>query len=324
MAFKKPEKKREGTKFLLFGEAGSGKTPTALSFNNIALVDSDSGSNFYDMSNVVATTEALTYQELNDDLDDLEMEEEDFNEVGTFVVDSITRFHESMTHGMNKIAENRAINAGREAEAEGLSFREYGKMKIYYEEFFSRMMTYSKQAKNLVFVAEQKDKNENVNGQPKKVGVIPNAQKDIEYDFDVVVRTFQHDTGEKDENGKAIKVPKGEIIKDRSGTFTVGEIIDKPHYDLWKDAIEKNQQGKQRDKEEIKQVKDSVEEEMNSLDDGEALRKEAKSLANKLAKDGKKDEVQSAVSEALEGNKLANEKDPKKIKKAIEALKAIQ
>lgn len=320
MPFVKPEKKQEGTKFLFYGTAGSGKTPTGLSFPGIALVDSDSGSNFYDLSNVKLATSSLSYKDLADDLDELEMDEDLFESIKTFTVDSLTRFHETMSIAMNKIAENRAANNGREAESEGLSFREYGKMKTYYEEFYSRMVTYAKQGKNLVFIAEQKDKTENKNGEMKKIGVVPNAQKDIEYDFDVVVRTYQE---EVKEGGKKAYYPKGVVLKDRTGTFNVGDIVDKPTYDLWKSAVENNQQGQKRNKSEIKSVKQASEEEISVLDDGESLRNEVLGIIKDLD-ESQKEEGKKALEEAIGTYAVHKITDVDKLKKALKVVKNIK
>lgn len=319
MAFVKPEKKREGTKFLFYGTAGSGKTPTGLSFPDIALIDSDSGSNFYDLRNVVVTTSSLSYKDLAEDLDELEMDDELFESIDTFVVDSLTRFHETMTIAMNKIAENRALNAGREAEAEGLSFREYGKMKTYYEEFYSRMVSYAKLGKNLVFIAEQKDKTENKKGEIVKVGVMPNAQKDIEYDFDVVVRTYQEKVIV---DGKEIYQPKGVVLKDRTGTFQVGDVIDKPRYELWEEAVLKAQQGKKRAKSEIKTIEQAANEEIKILDDGETLRKEVTKLIKALP-DEKKVLAKEKLEEEIGTHKVNNITDVKVLQKAIEIVKSL-
>lgn len=319
MGFVKPEKKKEGTKFLFYGEAGSGKTPTALSFPNIALVDADSGSNFYDLSNVVVTTSALSYKDLEEDLDELEMDDELFDSIDTFVIDSISRLHETLGVAMNKVAERRAVNAGREAEAEILSFREYGKMKTYYEEFYSRTVGYAKLGKNLVYIAEQKDKTENINGEIRKVGVMPNAQKDIEFDFDVVVRTFQE---ESVIDGKKVYSPKGVVLKDRTGTFKVGDVIDKPHYDLWKDAIEKAQQGKRRAKDEIKTVKEAAEEEIEVIDDGETLRRKALDMIKSLDNTAKS-KAKDLLIEKIGTHEVHKLSDVDKLQEAVKILKTL-
>lgn len=318
--FVKPEKKKEGSKFLFFGEAGSGKTPTGLSFPNIALIDADSGSMFYDLDNVELTTGALSYKDLADDLDELEMDDELFDSIGTFVVDSITRLHETLSIAMNKVAENRAVNAGRDADAEGLSFREFGKMKTYYEEFYGRMVTYAKSGANLVFIAEQKDKNENKGGEIRKVGVMPDAQRGIEYDFDVVVRTFQET---RTEGGKTTTQPKGEVLKDRTGTFNVGEIIDKPHYNLWKEAVESAQQGRKRSREEIKSVTQAAKDEVEVIDDGETLRKKAIGIIKNLDDKGK-DEAKTKLADAIGTHQVHQVSDIEKLQQAVKILEDIK
>ncbi|MBM7598217.1 hypothetical protein JOC34_000574 [Virgibacillus halotolerans] len=314
MAFVKPDKKKEGTKFLFYGYAGSGKTPTGLSFPNIALVDSDSGTNFYDLDNVVVNSSTLSFKELNDDLDELEMDDELFESIETFTVDSLTRFHNNMIHAMNKIAEKRAVKNSRDAEGEGLSFKEYGKMKTYYGEFFARMLNFAKQGKHLVFIAEQKDQNENSGGEIKKIGVMPDGQKKIEHDFDVVVRTFN------DENGK----PKGLVEKDRTGTYKIGETVDKPNYQLWKPAMDKALKGKQRKKEEIKSLKDVVKDEIEVLDDGESLKEELRKAADAVIKSGKTDELKANLEGAVGTIKYKTLTELEDIKKALEAVKSIK
>jgi hypothetical protein len=315
MPFVKPEKKREGVKFLIYGESGSGKTPTGLSFPNQAFIDSDSGANFYDDDNILVTTSTLSFKELNEDLDDLEMEEELFEQIETFTVDSITRFYENLQHAMNKVAERRALRKGRAAEEEGMSFREHGKMKLYYDEFFARLLGYSKQGKNLVFIAEQKDKNENIGGDIRKVGVMPNMPKDSEFDFDVVIRTFN-------EKGQ----PKGEIIKDRTGTFKVGEVVDRPNYELWKDAIEKAQKGKKRDKSEIKSYSEVLDKEMEELDEaGDLLKDKIMEKIKELTKqDGMQEKIMQALEDGVGTYKIRELTDKKKLKKALDIVEGLK
>ncbi len=252
MALNKREKKREGVTFLFYGESASGKTPTALSFPNQFLVDSDSGTKFYEGENVLTESNTLVFQELNEDLDSFENDEDLFNQVESINIDSITRFSENMAHAALKVVELRAMSNARMVEGEGLSPKEYGIMKLHYDRFFARMLTYSKQGKNLIFVAEVKDKNENkLNSKGEqisvKVGEIPSMQKDSKYDFDVVVKTQIKD-------GK----PIGIVEKDRTGSFNVGDIVDKPNYSHWADAIKKSQKGIVRSKEDIKSFDDTL------------------------------------------------------------------
>ncbi|MBX6362190.1 MAG: AAA family ATPase [Acidobacterium ailaaui] len=312
MALTKPEKRQEGVKFLVYGEAGSGKTPFALTFPNQMNIDSDSGTIFYSNENVLVNSDALSLTDLNSDLDELEMEEELFDKIETFVVDSITRFHENQQHAALNVAEQRARNNGRSAEAEGLSYREYGKIKLKYDSFYQRMMRYAKQGKNLVFVAEQKDKTENINGQPVKVGVMPNMQKDSEFDFDVVIRTYDKDG-----------VSYGVVIKDRTGTFKRGEEIEEPKFEHWKGAIERAHQGKKRSKSEVKSFDDVLKKEAEDLDDsGEGLKEEILSIVKTLD-DKQKAEFAKELKAKFNDHKFKNFTDKKQLKETLEIIKNI-
>lgn len=317
MAVHKPEEIKEGTKILLFGPEATGKTPTGLSFPNIVLADSDSSSGFYKKENVLRMSDALSYKDLEADLDDIEMDDELFDSVDTFMVDSLTQYHNAMNIAMNKVAERRAINNGRDKEAEIMSFREHTKSKTYYLEFFSKLLAYVKMGKNLVCIAEQKDKTETIKGELKKVGVTYDAQKKAGHSFDIIVRTFLDDA----EDGSG-KIPKGEILKDRTETFKVGDIIDKPHYSLWQEAIEKKQQGKQRSKDEIKTVREVSDEETKVLDDGESLRAEVLSIVKSLNNDGKV-KAKEVLTEKVGTHEVNKINDVKKLQTALDLVKSL-
>lgn len=318
MAIYKPEDIKEGTKFLFFGEEATGKTPTGLSFPNIFLADSDSSSNFYAKENVVLMSDALSYKDLESDFEEVEMDDELFESINTIMVDSLTQYHNAMNIAMNKVAEKRAINNGRDREAEIMSFREHTKSKTYYLEFFSKLLAYVKMGKNLVCIAEQKDKTETIKGELKKVGVTYDAQKKAGHSFDVIVRTFL----ENSEDGKG-KIPKGEVLKDRTETFSIGQIIDRPNYSLWENAVEKKQQGKQRSKDEIKTVREVSDEETKVLDDGESLRSEVLSIVKSLDKD-EKVKAKEVLTEKVGTHEVGKINDVKKLETALELVKKLK
>lgn len=287
MAFNKPDKFAEGTTFLFWGEFGSGKSPCALSFPDQALIDADSGTKYYNYNNVIQKTNTLVLKELIDDLDDLEAEEDIFNKIKTFNIDSITRFAENQEHAALKVVEKRALKQGRLLEGEGLSFKERGIIKLHYDRFFAKMLNYAKLGKNLIFIAEQKDENEtrmdsNGNQTFVKIGDMPNMQKNTKYDFDVVVYFYL-------ENGES----KGRVERDRTGTFKPGDIINVPNYSHWKEAIEKSQSGKIRTKEDLVDFEKSLDKDVdafNALEDEpnkiKAIATEIKKVASAKLKEG--------------------------------------
>lgn len=240
MGLKPVEKLISGTKVLIYGEAGTRKSRFALTFPNNIYIDSDQGADMYFEEfghNLVQASDSTTYSEIIDDLDDLERLDEHFD---TITLDSITKIYENQQHVGLNIAEQRAISAGRIKEAEGLSTKEWGKIKLNSERLLSKLFEFKKEGKNIVIISESKDVKESFkdasgNTMTKKVGTTPNSSKGLEYDLDLVLETV------KDEKtGVTIGV---KVIKDRLGVTQEGSIIENPTYDIWKEAIEKRQKG---------------------------------------------------------------------------------
>jgi hypothetical protein len=317
----KPEKKREGVKFLFYGDAGSGKTPTGLSFPNQALVDSDSGTTFYNHDNVLLTTNTLSIKELTEEIEDLERDEDEFDKIETFNIDSVTRFHENQEHAALKVVEQRAISSNRLLEGEGISVKERGIIKLHYEKFFGYMLELAKRGKNLVFIAEKKDKTEQKkdiqgNSTSVKIGEMPNMQKKAEHDFDVVVMTYLKD-GE----------PYGLVEKDRTYTFKVGQEIHMPNYKLWEAAVKKAQSGVQRSKDEIKTFVDAInkEAEQHSISSGDRILQLIDDITDVIngLEDTKKTELAEGFTKKFKTIKYKDIKDVKKLTEMLEFAKTV-
>jgi len=319
MALQKREKKREGVTFLFYGDSGSGKTPTGLSFPNQLLFDSDGGTKFYDEynSNIITESNTLVFKELNEDLDDFEQDDDLFGSVETINVDSVTRYHENMQHAALRVVEKRARENGRLLEGEGLSPKEYGVMKLNYDRFFARMLTFAKVGKNLVFVAEQSDETENRSDGKGgtinvKVGVKPNMPKGSKFDFDVVVNTYEKD-------GKSY----GKIQKDRTKTFVIGDVVEMPNYSHWEQAIKKAQLGIIRNKDDIKSFDDTISDEVDNLNSGGSKVANLISKIDEAIASLPKEKQGQLAAAFKENEKLgsAKFKDVKDIKKLEEYLR---
>ena len=87
------------------------------------------------------------------------------------------------------------------------------------------------------------------------------------YDFDIVIRL----TTAKDLKTKQ-EIYKGEIIKDRTGVFNKGDIIDNPSYEYWREMVE----GKQNLKENVVDFNKAIDK------DAEKLRSEGEELEDVL------------------------------------------
>lgn len=323
MALQPREKKREGVTFLWYGDSATGKTPTGLSFPNQMLFDSDGGTKFYDEynDNILMESNTLVFKEMTDDLDELESDEDLFNQVATINIDSATRYHENMKHAALKVVENRARKAGRLLEGEGLSFKEYGVMGLNYDRFFAKLLTFVKMGKNLSYVAESSDETESRtdaqgNQVNVKIGVKPNLPKGSKFDFDVVVNTYTKD-------GKSF----GKVEKDRTKTFNIGDVVEMPNYNHWKDAIAKAQLGKVTKREDIKDFDDTLDEEVESLnnptgDKSAELVSKIESVIAGMEKETQK-KLAAGLTEKFKSAKFKDIKDAKVLQEMLDFAKSL-
>lgn len=287
MALRKPNERKEnkkGWKFLIYGTPGSGKTPFSLTFPKQLFVDSDDGAGdgtgIYSNENVLIESATLSFKELKEDLDAIEGEDKLFNSIETITVDSISRFYENQQHSALKVVDQRARKNKRLVEGEGLSVKEWGRIALDYDLMYGRFLEYAQIGKTIVILAEQKDRNENIGGQPTKVGVMPNAPKNVEHDFDIVIRTYKDDmTGEV----------FGEVLKDRTEKFKVGDTIEKPSYNHWADVIEKRKDGKEVSKDKVVSMEKQIDKQAEEFDeDFSILKNEINSVVQQLSANGKK------------------------------------
>lgn len=299
MAFTKPEKVKEGVKILAYGDSGSGKTPFVLSFPHLALADADGSSTFYknDCPNIEVMTNTGSIKEISEEFDDLESEDEVFNTIESIGVDSISRYYENLQHAALKVVEQRARKSARLVEGEGLSPKEWGVIKLHYDRFISKLMYYSKLGKNIIVVAEGKDEKEPVKQADGSVtyiksGITYNSSKGAEFDFDIVL--------EFTKDGKGGSLAK--VVKDRTRTFKVDEVVEMANYSHWKDTIEKSQSGRKRNKEEINNIDHNIDKEVEGFkeDSVEETVKKIRKLASQRLKEGfKKEDIELAVGKTL-------------------------
>lgn len=239
MAFKKPQQLVNGTKILIYGEAGTRKSRTALTFPNIAYIDTDqSADNYLEefADNIEMYSDSTTFAEVMDDLDEIEGNDD----VKTIVLDSDTKVYENQQHTALRVVEQRAIKAGRLKEGEGLSPKEWAVLKLNHNKMLSKLFENKKDGKTIIVICEGKDEKEaftDSNNQTsfKTVGIKPNSDKGIEFDFDIVLEMVR--------DKKTGETIGAKVVKDRTGTIPEGEIVENPAYDTWAEAIEKKRKG---------------------------------------------------------------------------------
>jgi hypothetical protein len=243
LGLKKPEQVISGTRILVYGEAGTRKTRFALSFPKNVYINADQGGDDYYgefADNLVQVSDSITFSEVLDDVDEIEAIVDD---VETITLDSWTKIYENQQHVALRVVEQRAIKNNRLKEGEGLSQKEWGVIKLNAEKLASKLLGFKKDGKTVIIIAEGKDEKEaatdsNGNTVFKKVGITPNAQKDFDFDFDIVLEMVR--------DVKTKKTIGARVLKDRLGVIAEGEIVEDPSYDIWKDAINKKRQGVKR------------------------------------------------------------------------------
>lgn len=314
--FKEVEESRTGLKVLGFGTTGVGKTCFALTFPEIAAVDSEAGMGFYKKKNpnlkfLLNTTSA---EEIEDALD--EIEDELIDKIKTFVIDSETKIYENLQLSGLNIAEKRAKNKGQSAEDAGISQREWGKIKLITKRLQSSKITLSSKGINIVSIAQQKEMKEKKGDNWVVVGYAPDTAKGFEYDYDIVIRLFT----EKDKNNT--ETYKAEVYKDRTGVTKKGEIIENPSFSIWEDTYnaEQNKGINVIDfKKDIAKDEGKMESELESF---EKAKSEMKTIIKSLSEDKVKDLVTFCKNELKIANPLKSEQIGQ-IEKIIDFIKTL-
>lgn len=311
--FKKVEETKTALKVLAFGASGSGKTTFALSFPKIVAIDSEAGMEFYkgnkNLKYILNTTSADELEEAM-----AEIEDELIDEIGTLVIDSETKIYENQQHSALNLVEKRARKKGQSVEDANISQREWGKIKMISKRMQSEKIKLSSMGINVVSIAQMKEIKEKKGDTFVVTGYAPDSGKGIEYDYDVVLRLFT----EKDKSGSEIY--KAEVLKDRTGTFKRGQVIENPNYNMWKSIVD----GRADKKENILDFAKDIDKDENTLkaevETAEELTEELKSLI-KRASD--KTAIKTKFNELGIDVKNIQASEPKVLIEAIEFTKGL-
>lgn len=245
MSILKPveEQQKSGLKILFFGATGTGKTLSGLTFPKIASIDTEDGQVFYMKhpvygKNLVSRGVTNSVKEVEEVLDELE---DNLDMFQTLLIDSETKLYENLQHVMLDIAEDRARANRRSADAEGLSVKEWGKIKQVTKRIQNMKITLASKGINVISIAQESDIKEKKGDNFVVVGHKPDVAKGIEFDYDIIVRFF---TTEEYEKGVKVTKYRAEVVKDRTQTYQKGDIIDNATFENWKKAWELGQSGK--------------------------------------------------------------------------------
>lgn len=293
--FEEPAKTSAGLKVLVYGKEGTGKTVFALSFPDVALIDTEAGSTFYlgqeFGKNIRKILRTQGYKKYEDAMEEVGKYWEKLG-MQTLVTDSVTKIRQNLSDTVINVDVKRNKRNGM-ADAElnsNLSMRSWGKIGEISKRHQNTKIDLSNNV-NIVDVAqakEIKDDNQNV------INIVPDMDKSAPYDYDIKMFMFT----KKDDKGKVRFY--GRIDKDRTSTYETGEVIENPSFENWSDVlsgsgdrISTSYVSDQKEDEEA--YKEEVEK------DNQTIEERLANFSSELSDDDKK-----VFSELLKENKITN------------------
>ena len=151
----------------------------------------------------------------------------------------------------------------------------------------------SSKGKHVVSVAQATEVYEGTGDNRKLVGIKPDMHKSVKFDYDTILEFY------KEENGEDVRY-FAKVKKDRTNVTKVGQIIENPSYDIWKDYFE-SMNGLDTNETTYKQdIKTSTESMVDRAEKAEELAAEFKDVLKSLKEN--KDAL-------LKVNKLMKEKE---------------
>lgn len=231
--FRKPTERKVGLKVLVTGNTGSGKSVFGLSFPNTYALDSEAGLARYEGNeigkNLLGIANTQSFKELENGIKEInKMVKSKDHGIGTLLIDSESKFYQNLQETCMTIEENKARKNGRDIMDANLSMRSWGRIRQISTKLQNMKIDLSTKGINVVSIAQVEDVKEKQGDNFVKVGEKPVANKNIEYDYDIIVNLFT-------EESNGLIVYKGEIKKDRTGKTKVGDILENPSYDVWED-----------------------------------------------------------------------------------------
>ena len=260
MSFRNAGEAKIGGKFLAYGEMTSGKSFFSLTFPSVASIDSETGIANYEgkeieiggkkYNNLVMVDNTADLDELENDLDEFLAGEYD-NRIKTLVIDSETKFYDTMQVGATEVEERRARKNGDDVDDSVVSQRQWGRIKIINMKLQQAKIDLSAKGINVVSIAQATDLRDKKDS-TKIIGSKPDMHKSVPYDYDTVLRFFT----KRNKDGEIEYF--AEVMKDRTQITKVGDIIPNCTFDIWKDYYDKKSKLKARDTTYSKELKNST------------------------------------------------------------------
>lgn len=283
--FRKPTESKKGVKILVYGYQGSGKSNFALSFPNIAAVDTEAGLSFYEGTDVGKNLKLIANTQSYKDLEDMfEEVSENYEELGikTFLVDSMTKVKENMEETVLEVDRKRARKNGQDPDDTNISVRSRGIIKNNASRLQNIKIDLSSKGVHIVDVAQVKEVQKQVGNSWIVDKRLPDMKKGAEHDYDIVLFFYTEDSL----NGETKFYAR--VEKDRLEVYKTGSIIENPSYENWKKVIESNQKKKALETSfanDVKKSSEAYEEEVE--EENKSLKDQTVELLTSLDEDGK-------------------------------------
>ena len=215
--FAKPESVARHIKIAVTGKPGTGKTVFGLAaqshgLGKVAVVSNEAGDVHYIKHEKWGGFDRLPTQKIEQLEEAINYIESSPGEYGTFVIDTVTGVYESL------------VSAAAKADG-SVNVKSWGLIKRRWRSIMARI---NNLPANIVAVVHENDISEtdDKTGKTTIVGQKLDAEKTFERNPDVLIRLGVM-------NGRRF----ARIIKDRTGTFQAGEVVEEPHIGMWAKAI---------------------------------------------------------------------------------------
>lgn len=319
MAFRKAGAKKIGGKFLIYGYTGSGKSQFGLTFPKIGAIDSETGLGFYEGKDIEIggkTYNNLIFVDTTADLDELEEDLDSVldgeTDISTLLIDSETKFYNTMDIGCTEAVEKKAKLEGKNPDTRA----KWGKIKNINMKFQQAKISASAKGIHVVSTAQGVDVTDDNN---KIVGHKPDAHKSLKFDYDVILWFYT----EKDKKTGEIKY-FAEVEKDRTNVTKVGQIIENCTYDIWKDYFEGRDSLKTSGANFSSDLKNSTKAVVTEVEKAEELSKEIKALIKeKSANEDNKPKIKDILKDSGVDIKSMNMEEVETLKTLLDNLKQL-
>ena len=287
MSFRKAQAAKIGGKFLSYGESGSGKSTFQLTFPRVACIDSETGVAHYEGKDITLNN-GRTYNNLvlvdnTSDIDELEEDLDAFldgeydDQIDTLSIDSESKFFSAMQIAAQEVEERRARKKGGDTDDASISVKQWGRIKIINMKLQQAKIDLSSKGTHVVSVAQEVEIKDD--DSKRTIGYKPDMHKSVKFDYDTILRHYT----KKDKDGNVTFW--AEVIKDRTGVTKVGQQIENPSFDIWREYYD-NMNGLSTNKTSYKNdIKNSTDSMIGDADKADALAEEWKEMMKQLRND---------------------------------------